>query len=205
VVAAAATATCALSLIAAGCGGGSGGAGVASVGTTRAATAAASTTSASASPLLTQLLHLAACMRSHGVTNFPDPTTQGGGLRLVIGPKSGIDPSSPLFQHAQKACASLMPTRNQIAAEAAKELQQRLPGLISFAKCMRHRGVAHFPDPSPQQGLTLEMVAAAGVDIRSPSVFADAQACLPVADGAITAAQLRQVEAQATTPGQNSP
>ncbi len=143
-------------------------------------------------------------MRSHGVTNFPDPTTQGGGLRLVIGPKSGIDPNSPLFQHAQKACASFMPTRSEIAAEVAKELQQRLPGLMSFAKCMRHRGVAQFPDPSPQQGLTLAMVAAAGVNIRSPSVFADAQACLPAADGAITAAQLRQVKAQAAT-GQTSP
>ena len=146
-------------------------------------------------------------MRSHGVTNFPDPTIQGGGLRLVIGPKSGIDPNSPLFQHAQKACASFMPTKSEIAAEVAKEVQQRLPGLMNFAKCMRHRGVAQFPDPSPQQGLTLAMVAAAGVNLRSPSVFVDAQACLPVADGAITAAQLKQVEAQATTTssGQNGP
>ena len=201
---------CALSLVAAGCGGGSGAAGVASLGATTAVTAPASTTSASAStdPLLTQLFHLATCMRSHGVANFPDPSTQGGGLRLVIGPKSGINPHSPLFQHAQKVCASFLPTRSEIQAEVTKELQQRLPGLTNFAKCMRHHGVAQFPDPSPQQGLTLQMVAAAGVDIQSPAVFADAKACLPSADGAITAAQLAQVEAQAATttnPGQNGP
>jgi hypothetical protein len=49
-------------------------------------------------------------MRSHGVTNFPDPTTPGGGvsLRVNAGP-GGVDPSSPGFQSAQNACASLQP------------------------------------------------------------------------------------------------
>jgi hypothetical protein len=59
---------------------------------------------------LAQLLKYSQCMRSHGVTNFPDPTTSGGGvsLRVHAGP-GGVDPSSPLFQRAQTACASLQP------------------------------------------------------------------------------------------------
>jgi hypothetical protein len=59
---------------------------------------------------LAQLLKYSQCMRSHGITNFPDPTTAGGGvsLRVHAGP-GGVDPSSPIFQHAQKACASLQP------------------------------------------------------------------------------------------------
>jgi hypothetical protein len=51
---------------------------------------------------LKQLLQLARCMRAHGITNFPDPTTHGGGVGLSIGPN--VDPDSPQFQAAQKAC-----------------------------------------------------------------------------------------------------
>jgi len=60
-----------------------------------------------------QALKFSACMRSHGVTNFPDPQfSSGGGIRIKIQPGpggSGLDPSSPIFQAAQKACGSLLP------------------------------------------------------------------------------------------------
>lgn len=51
-------------------------------------------------------LRFSQCMRSHGVTNYPDPQFGSGGrvsLR-VGGPGSGLDPSSPVFQRAQRAC-----------------------------------------------------------------------------------------------------
>jgi hypothetical protein len=56
-----------------------------------------------------QALAMSRCMRSHGVPNFPDPQFRSGpdgsvGIRLN---GSGIDPSSPQFQAAQKACGSL--------------------------------------------------------------------------------------------------
>ena len=51
---------------------------------------------------LKQLLQLARCMRAHGITNFPDPTTHGGAVGLSIG--ADIDINSPQFQAAQKAC-----------------------------------------------------------------------------------------------------
>jgi hypothetical protein len=52
------------------------------------------------------------CMRSHGVPNFPDPTFQTGpgggvGIGIRLSPGSGIDPSSPAFQAAQKECGSI--------------------------------------------------------------------------------------------------
>jgi hypothetical protein len=53
-----------------------------------------------------QLVAFAACMRKHGMPNFPDPNAQGG---FVGSPGSGWDPSSPQFQAAQKACAYLNP------------------------------------------------------------------------------------------------
>jgi hypothetical protein len=44
------------------------------------------------------------CMRSHGVPNFPTPTISGNKVTQKISSKEGIDPSSPQFQSAQKAC-----------------------------------------------------------------------------------------------------
>jgi len=60
-------------------------------------------------------LKLSQCMRTHGVPNFPDPefSHSGGGVGIRIGGEksgpSGIDPNSPQFQAAQKACQSIMP------------------------------------------------------------------------------------------------
>lgn len=57
-------------------------------------------------------LKFSACMRSHGVPNFPDPEfhSGGGGVRVRIGGKgSGIDPNSPQFKAAQKTCQSDLP------------------------------------------------------------------------------------------------
>jgi hypothetical protein len=41
-------------------------------------------------------------MRSHGMPSFPDPTFVNGNIG-----QRGIDPNSPQFQIAQKACASV--------------------------------------------------------------------------------------------------
>ena len=60
-----------------------------------------------------QALKFSACMRTHGVPNFPDPkfSSSGGGVRvqLKVGSSGGINPSSPQFQAAQKACQSVSP------------------------------------------------------------------------------------------------
>jgi hypothetical protein len=55
-----------------------------------------------------QALRYSACMRSHGVPKFPDPQFSAGSSRIKIG-GNGIDPRSPTFQAAQKACASVLP------------------------------------------------------------------------------------------------
>ena len=59
--------------------------------------------SAQNSAFIAQMLKLSVCMRAHGVPNFPDPGPHG----LNIGPN--IDPRSPQFQAAQKACAQDFP------------------------------------------------------------------------------------------------
>ncbi len=60
-----------------------------------------------------QALKFSACMRTHGVPNFPDPkfSSGGGGVRVTLkaSGSGGINPSSPQFQAAQKACQSISP------------------------------------------------------------------------------------------------
>jgi hypothetical protein len=51
-------------------------------------------------------LRFSACMRSHGLPNFPDPDFSGGHVSMRI---NGIDPQSPTFQAAQKACRKDLP------------------------------------------------------------------------------------------------
>lgn len=48
-------------------------------------------------------LEFAQCMRNHGITNFPDPTSAG------VVHLNGIDPGASEFQGAQKACRSVVP------------------------------------------------------------------------------------------------
>jgi hypothetical protein len=51
-------------------------------------------------------LKFSACMRAHGLPNFPTPTFEGNSARLSLKAGSGLDPHSPQFQAAQRACRS---------------------------------------------------------------------------------------------------
>jgi hypothetical protein len=53
-----------------------------------------------------QYLKAAACIRSHGIPNFPDPTFSGGGVHVS---QKGIDLHSPQARAAEEACQSLIP------------------------------------------------------------------------------------------------
>jgi hypothetical protein len=54
---------------------------------------------------LQQLLDYAACMRLHGVPNFPDPTVGDGGMGFDL-LQSNINPGAPVFKAAEEACAT---------------------------------------------------------------------------------------------------
>jgi hypothetical protein len=56
--------------------------------------------------VLAEALKHTSCMRAHGITNFPDPVTDDGGISISL---HGLDPNSPQFQAAQKACQQYQP------------------------------------------------------------------------------------------------
>ncbi len=53
-------------------------------------------------------LRFSACMRAHGVPNFPDPKFSGNGIQIALNAASGINPAAPAFTKAQAACGSLL-------------------------------------------------------------------------------------------------
>jgi hypothetical protein len=96
-----------------------------------------------------QGIAFADCMRAHGVPNFPDPGS-GGGIQLSS--DSGINPASPAFQDAQKACGDKQP--GALPGKGPGSETQKL-ALLKLARCMRGHGFTSFPDPTatpPQPG-----------------------------------------------------
>jgi hypothetical protein len=134
----------------------------------------------------------AACMRNHGVPNFPDPKVTDNGSQQAIAIKA-VGPNTPGFKTAAKDCAGILPapTSADLAAQAAQQ-RAHTRDLLSFAHCMRDRGINGFPDPGAQGQLTLQMITGAGIDLQAPQVAVAARACIPASGGAITPATVAQ-------------
>jgi hypothetical protein len=62
-------------------------------------------TSAEKATANAEALKYATCMRSNGVSSFPDPNGQG--LIQINNATGSLDPNSPQFQKAASACKSL--------------------------------------------------------------------------------------------------
>jgi hypothetical protein len=168
--------------LAAACGGGASGSGVASLGSTTT-TKASGDASAGAPTKFNpdDALKFSQCMRTHGVPNFPDPTSSGGGqptIQLNGGPGSGLDPQSPQFQAAQSACKHLMPNGGQ---PSPQQQAQAKDAALHFAQCMRAHGV-NVPDPqvSTNGGTKIQIGGGRpgqGPDPNSPQFQAAQSAC----------------------------
>jgi hypothetical protein len=134
-----------LSLFAAACGG-SPGNGVAQIGSTQTTTTSSSRASGSPSDRRGALVAFSACMRKHGVPNFPDPKAVGHGYGLTIGNEMA---NSPQFKNAQQVCKKLLPNGGASPAqEQAKQLQESL----KYAACIRAHGMPDYPDPKVHGG-----------------------------------------------------
>jgi hypothetical protein len=55
-----------------------------------------------------QALQFAQCMRSHGVADFPDPSSSGG-IAINGNAHPDLNPNNPVFQSAQTACQHYLP------------------------------------------------------------------------------------------------
>jgi hypothetical protein len=144
--------------------------------------AGASTTSPSA-------VAYSACMRAHGVPNFPDPAS-GGQLPKADAQRLGVSGSQ--LTAAQQACQNLLPhdagvinagsvDHCMMAGDCPRALvRQVLNEERIFAQCMRSRDVPNWPDPSidsrgrPVFAISISQL---GFNPYSPQVWAKGNQC----------------------------
>jgi len=136
-------------------------------------------------------LAYAQCMRAHGVPNFPDPSSNGGGgLQIQQSQRAGSGPSlkvngvsvdAPAFQSAMRSCQSKLPNGGRPPPLSAA----RRAAMLRFSQCMRDHGVTNFPDPtfSSKGGVRIDFGASSGLNPSSPTFQAAQKACAPVGGG----------------------
>lgn len=86
----------------------------------------------------------AQCMRSHGIPNYPDPSSVSDGIDST---QLGV--SDTVYETARTTCNQLYPQRRGGTELTTAQEQQVEAQLLKFAKCMRSHGLPSFPDPNP--------------------------------------------------------
>lgn len=172
------------------CSAGPNGPQVASVGGTTTTTTASSA-GGDASQAAKQALAFSACMRSHGVKNFPDPQISGNGISMKVG--KDLNPNSPTFQSAQKACQKYQPVPTAAPGKGADPTK-----VAAWAACMRAHGLPHFPDPTIDNGALKLNLTGTGIDPQSGAFQNAMTACKSKDPGGPT-----MIEAGNGNPGGN--
>jgi len=127
-------------------------------------------------------LRYAGCMRSHGLTDFPDPSAGSNGLpsfSLNASPTSDLDPQKPQYQAAQKGCKNDLPN---LGPTTPAERATANAAALKYAECMRSHGEPDFPDPNGQ-GMIQIKNATGVLDPNSPQYLQAAKACQNLDEG----------------------
>jgi hypothetical protein len=111
------------------------------------------------------------CMRSHGVTEFPDPTIGSNGLPS-FGPTLNVTGGAPVYNAAQQACKKDLPSRELHTSAAEKATANA--AALKYSTCMRSNDVPDFPDPNGQG--VIQINNATGVLEQSSPAFHKAEA-----------------------------
>jgi hypothetical protein len=127
-----------------------------------------------------------ACMRGHGVPNYPDPGSNGN-LPKGNAPDFGVSTSQ--FVAAERACRHLLPNSDSTSLTQClmtgdcpqAVVQQALEEGRTFAQCLRNHGVPNWPDPTiDSTGRPSCQVTKAGISIdstRSPRMLSKIGDC----------------------------
>jgi hypothetical protein len=107
-------------------------------------------------------------MRSHGVSKFPDPTSAGTSIKVT---KQSLV-STPHFPSALRSCARYAPPRVAPQPITSKDRSDYLKA----AACMRHHGIAGFPDPL-FSGDQVTFPIPAGMNVNSPQFLRAREIC----------------------------
>jgi hypothetical protein len=110
------------------------------------------------------------CMRSHGIPDFPDPSSSGQIPKQEI---LQLGVSTSVLQTAQRACMRLWPYQ----APTQAQQRQQLTSDLRFAHCMRSHGVPNFPDPTSSDGEVKFVISVSRVGMTVPQLLVKAHEC----------------------------
>jgi hypothetical protein len=154
------------------CGGGptTPGAATGSTPTTVASTSADDGTDA------TGLVAYSSCMRSHGVPDFPDPTSSGGIPKAgVISAEGAV--SSAQVNAASNSCEHLLPAGGSLSGKPIQTITtQDQQDYLNAAVCLRSHGFTSIPDPTFSDG-TVHLDIPSSIDTHSTQFTQAKQIC----------------------------
>ena len=132
-------------------------------------------------------------MRANGVSNFPDPSPNGGNFDVT-----GVDRSSPAFRAAQIKCGKYMqsPLSAGSSGDTPQQEAKAMTQLRTVAQCMRAHGISDFPDPRATAPANVGLgeyseitnymgvflLFPASINMQSPAWNQAAAACGPLAE-----------------------
>jgi hypothetical protein len=125
------------------------------------------------------LIEFSACIRAHGLPNFPDPQSEAAGGGYPSGSlnpymsNTGPNGFTPQFQAAEKHCTSIGLASGFIVTQA--QTQQIVKQEIAQVNCMRKHGVPNMPDPTAQGAMLI--TPGDNIDMHSPQYKAAAKLC----------------------------
>lgn len=162
VVAVAITTTAGLALLAAACGASPSTAG------------SDHSSNARGSAISQQPLAFSHCMRSHGVSEFPDPNSSGDWPKTQV--ETAVD--NPRYQVASQACGHLLPYGGPGVSMSPAVVSELQTDMAKFARCMRSHGVLNWPGPI-DQGTEREYfdLQSARIDPNSPQISSKMRTC----------------------------
>jgi hypothetical protein len=191
----------ALALLAAGCGGGaktptvahlgssttsggsSGGSSAASGSSSSSSGSSSSSSSSGAASPDSQAVAYSACIRAHGVPNFPDPkvSVNGSEVKVAIAVNPSIS-GNPHFNSAQQACRKLLPG-GEGGGPGHQISPQEQSQYLKAAACIRAHGVPSFPDPTFSSGGV--HISHKNLNVHSPQMQAAEVACQSLIPGGL--------------------
>lgn len=136
-------------------------------------------TSTTGSSTVAMLDKFSACMRDHGVSGFPDPSTTEtpnsfgiDGYNFDL--PTTMDTQSPAYESADKTCGSVLGGGSGTGSGGpdAALLAKARKAALAHAQCMREHGVPDYPDPTVTgsgHGIANSSGGGAGINPRSPA------------------------------------
>lgn len=114
-------------------------------------------------------LEFTQCMRSHGVSDFPEPNAEGG-----VSISGNIDINSAQYKNAYSLCSKKYGFSGTVSPAQSSQM---LADNLKYAACMRSQGIKDFPDPNSQGQFQIQAAPTSDLNPSNPRYQAANKVC----------------------------